>query len=238
MVDENKEPIITGVDPDTVAVEGGVQVKITGNNFMEGVRLFLDGKEITNRRRDEDGRGITFTAPPGREGTTQILVMNPEGGSATWHFNYVMTYTNPKITDFAPKSGNTGTLVVVKGENFIPPDPTDKTELKHRLIGTRILLGNIDINDYNLDSNKRIQLIDYEDPDEEPVVNLKTEGELISIEVKPYYHSVIFVDENQNYYTITIDGSGNIILSDGVHNTYTLIIDSGEIKADKIDGHI
>ncbi|NLM44713.1 MAG: hypothetical protein GX201_12005 [Clostridiales bacterium] len=237
-VDENKEPIITGVNPDTVAVEGGVEVRITGNNFMEGVRLFLDGREITNRRRDEDGRGITFTAPPGREGTTQILVMNPEGGSATWHFNYVMTYTNPKLIDFAPKSGNTGTLVVVKGENFIPPDPTDKTDLKHRLIGTRILLGNIDVNDYNLDSNKRIQLIDFEDPDDEPVVSLKTEGELISIEVKPYYHSVIFVDENENYYTITIDGSGNIILSDGVHNTYTLIIDSGEIKADKIDGRI
>lgn len=237
-VDENKEPIITGVNPDTVAVEGGVEVRIIGNNFMEGVRLFLDGKEITNIRRDEDGRGITFTAPPGREGTTQILVMNPEGGSATWHFNYVMTYTNPKITDFAPKSGNTGTLVVVKGENFIPPDPTDKTELKHRLIGTRILLGNIDINDYNLDSNKRIQLIDYEDPDEEPVVSLKTEGDLTSFEVKPYYHSVIFVDENGSYYTITIDGSGNIILSDGVHNTYTLIIDAGEIKADKKDGSI
>ena len=238
LVDENKEPIITGVDPDTVAVEGGVQVKITGNNFMEGVRLFLDGKEITNIKRDEDGKGITFTAPPGREGTTQILVMNPEGGSATWHFNYVVTYTNPKLIDFAPKSGNTGTLVVVKGENFIPPDPTDKTDLKHRLIGTRILLGNIDINDYNLDSNKRIQLINYEDPNGEPVVYLKSEGDQKSIEVKPYYHSVIFVDQNGNYYTITVDGAGNIILSDGVHNTYTLIIDNGEIKADKKDGRI
>lgn len=238
LVDENKEPIITGVDPDTVAVEGGVQVKITGNNFMEGVRLFLDGKEITNIKRDEDGKGITFTAPPGREGTTQILVMNPEGGSATWHFNYVVTYTNPKLIDFAPKSGNTGTLVVVKGENFIPPDPTDKTDLKHRLIGTRILLGNIDVNDYNLDSNKRIQLINYEDPNGEPVVYLKSEGDQKSIEVKPYYHSVIFVDQNGNYYTITVDGAGNIILSDGVHNTYTLIIDGGAIKADKKDGRI
>lgn len=237
-VDENKEPIITGVNPDTVAVEGGVEVKITGNNFMDGVRLFLDGKEITNKKRDEDGKGITFTAPPGREGTTQILVMNPEGGSATWHFNYVMTYTNPKIIDFAPKSGNTGTLVVVKGENFIPPDPTDKTDLRHRLIGTRILLGNIDINDYNLDNNKKIVLEPYEDPKGEPVVGLKTEGDLTSIEVKPYYHSVIFVDENDNYYTMTMDGSGNIILSDGVHNTYTLIIDKGEIKADKKDGSI
>ncbi|SHI52811.1 IPT/TIG domain-containing protein [Lutispora thermophila] len=237
-VEENKEPIIAGVNPDTVSVDGGVEVKITGNNFMEGVRLFLDGKEITNIKRDEDGKGISFIAPAGREGTTQILVMNPTGGSATWHFNYVTTYTNPKITDFEPKSGNTGTLVVIKGENFIPPDPTDRTDLRYRLIGTRVLLGNTDINDYNLDNQKKIVLEPYEDPEGKKIVSLKKDGDLTSIEVRDYYYSVIFVDENRNYYTLTIDGSGDVILSDGVYNTYKLIIDGGDIKADKQDGFI
>ncbi len=238
LVEDNKNPIISGVNPDTVAVEGGVEVKVTGNNFMSGVRLFLDGEEIKNIKRAEDGKEITFTAPKGREGTTQIMVMNPEGGAATWHFNYVKTYTNPKIFDFAPKSGNTGTLVVVKGDNFIPPDPTDKTELKHKLIGTRILLGGIDINDYGLDSNKRIVLKPYEDPSGDPVIDIAAAGGLTSIKVAQYYHSVMFADADNNYYTITVDGAGRISLSDGVHNTYTLKLSGNQVKADKKDGSI
>ncbi len=49
--------------------------------------------------------------------------MNPEGGMDTRPFFYVSTFTNPRIIDFNPKRGNTGTIVTIKGENFLKPDP-------------------------------------------------------------------------------------------------------------------
>ena len=52
--------------------------------------------------RAGDGKTLTFKAPPGREGATQLQVMNPGGGTAIAEFNYVKTYTDPKI-QISPK---------------------------------------------------------------------------------------------------------------------------------------
>ena len=96
---------------------------LKGNNFLQDVRVFIDGSEVPKINREGDGKTITFVAPPGREGRTQLQVMNPNGSAAIRDFYYVKTYTDPKIIDFSPKAGNTGTLVLVKGDNFAT-DPT------------------------------------------------------------------------------------------------------------------
>jgi len=100
--DSSLSPIISAVTPDTVTCAGGETTVIEGSNFREGVRLFLDGEEMNNIQRQGDGRKITFIVPPGREGETQLQVMNPEGAMAVWAFTYLTTYTDPKITDFCP----------------------------------------------------------------------------------------------------------------------------------------
>jgi len=169
--DASKNPIITTVVPDIVSVDGGDEITITGTNFANEVKVFIDGQQVTAITRRGDGKEIKFKAPKGREGETQLQVMNPEGGVAIRPFTYVKTFTNPKITDFSPKKGNTGTLVIIKGDNFLKPEPTAPEDSILRLIGTRVLLGNVEINEYYRNPiTKRIELQEYKPT--KPVLNL------------------------------------------------------------------
>ena len=70
--DTSKYPIIQNVTPNVVAVEGGEEIIVTGSNFTDGVRVFIDGAEVQSIKREADGKTITFKAPPGREGQTQL----------------------------------------------------------------------------------------------------------------------------------------------------------------------
>ncbi|GAQ25736.1 IPT/TIG domain-containing protein [Tepidanaerobacter syntrophicus] len=224
---DDKTPVIESVVPDVVTVSGGETVTIKGSNFLQDVKVFIDGKEVSSIRREGDGKTITFKAPPGREGTTQLQVINPGGGIAVKEFNYVKTYTDPKITDFAPKVGNTGTLVLVTGDNFLAPDPTSTgttTSEIYKLIGTRILLQNQDINEYNTDpETKRITLQYYASPENDEILSI---GETVDgrkyLKIADYWHSIVFKDSQDKFYTLKQDFQGNAILSDGVKNTYTI----------------
>lgn len=166
-------PVIESVVPSIVTVEGGEEIVITGSNLQNGMRLFLDGTEITNFTRELDTTGnkiiVTFTAPPGREGTTQLSVMNPSGGIAVSAFSYVKTFNqNPILDNFTPKQGTAGTLVVVNGDNFLTADPTAVTEAgidAYRLIGSRILLDGKDVNTYRLSPSGEITFGAYSVPD-------------------------------------------------------------------------
>ncbi|MDQ4678688.1 IPT/TIG domain-containing protein, partial [Stenotrophomonas maltophilia group sp. RNC7] len=100
-------PIIEKVEPYIVTVDGGEDIVIEGRNFQDGIKVFIDGKEITNVVRDIDiatTRGtLKFKAPKGREGVNIIQIMNPDGGSDTHQFIYVQTMRiDPKITTIAP----------------------------------------------------------------------------------------------------------------------------------------
>ena len=243
-IQENKEkvPVISNVTPNVVTVDGGETVTVSGSNFAQDVKVFIDGREVSGVIRDGDGKTLTFKAPPGREGTTQLQVMNPGGGIAIAEFNYVKTYTDPKIADFSPKRGNTGTLVLVKGDNFLAPDPTSTgltiSEI-HKLIGTRILLQNRDINEYNVNPNtQRIELQYYASPENNEILRIEEADDGRQyLKMADYWHSVVFTDESGKFYVFRQDAQGNPILTDGVRNTYKLNIkyDSGkpEIYASK-----
>lgn len=232
----NRKPVIEKVFPDVVTVDGGEEVVIEGSNFAEGVKVFLDGEEVKGIKRQGDGKKITFTAPKGREGETQLQVMNPEGGMATWPFTYVKAYTNPKITDFNPKRGNTGTIVMIKGDNFLKPDPTAREDAILKLIGTRIFLENIEVNEYNIDPNTRkITLKDYSPGSgTEPVFSL-VDG---SLQMAPYYHAVIYQDQNGRFFTLDVNARGEIKLSDGAGTVYTIYAQGDRIKADREGGGV
>lgn len=224
---KDETPVITNVKPDTVGVDGGEQIIITGANFQDGVRVFLDGEEIKSIKRREDGKEIKFTAPKGREGETQLQVMNPQGGMDTRPFFYVRTFTNPKIIDFAPKRGNTGTIVVIKGENFLKPDPTATDDSPYRLIGTRVLLGDIELNDYNRDDvTKRIKVELFSNPNE---ILFRIENN--TLKVADYYHGILLKDDKTGkYYTVDVKPNGEVVLSDGATNTYTIELNDAKNK--------
>jgi hypothetical protein len=171
-------PVIESVRPSIVTVDGGETVTITGSNFQDGIVVNLDGESITDFTRDLDNTGtkmvITFTAPPGREGTTQLQLMNPSGGMAVSDFTYVTTFNEaPSITNFSPVRGSYGTLVVVNGDNFLKADPTATSEIginAYRLMGTRVLLDDQEVNSYHTDAYGNIDFVDYTVPAAENVI--------------------------------------------------------------------
>ncbi|HZJ84950.1 MAG TPA: IPT/TIG domain-containing protein, partial [Syntrophomonadaceae bacterium] len=211
-----EKPYITRVNPDVVTVGGGEEVTIEGSNFRPGVQVFVDGNEVKGIVREGTGSKITFKAPPGRAGTTQLQVMNTDGGIAVWPFMYVTTYTDPKITDFNPKKGSYNTLVVVKGQNFLKPDPTGTDNEILKLIGLRVFLENEDINSYNRDEYNRIALQPYESATGNLVIN-PDNGELAS-----YFHSVVFEKETGSYYVLRQEPDGTIQLTNGRDETYII----------------
>lgn len=243
--DTSKIPVITQVIPDVVTVDGGEEVVIEGSNFVNGVVVFINGAEVPNINRQGDGKTITFTAPAGQEGETQLQVMNPEGGMDTYPFTYVITYTNPSITSFAPRSGNTGTLVMVGGENFLKPEPTATDTHILRLIGTRVLLEGSEVNTYNRNTaTNQIELRDYSVTTQDPLLSIETnEAGGVSIALADYYYAVLLEEEGspaQHLFMIYKDTAGNIILSDEAGSTYELELDSSgsEILAVQSDGTV
>lgn len=245
---EDLDPIIYSVDPYTSPLEGGEEITITGSNFQPGVKLYLDGEEVNNIKRAEDGKTITFTTPKGREGETQLQVMNAEGGMATHPFVYVKTFSDPKILDFAPKKGNTNTLVMIKGDFFIKPEPIRTTDNIFKLIGSRVLLDGEDINEYNRDPyNKNLIALKQFKPSNPD--NLLFTVKERRIEVAEYYDGIMLKDNNDRSYIVDINPNGQILLSDGGLNVYNIELDRNnniaalkqggeEYKVDVEENHI
>lgn len=229
------KPIINSVKPNIVTVDGGEDVVIEGNNFDRNVKVFIDGKEVTGINREGDGKKITFKSPPGREGNTQIQVMNPSGAIAISEFIYVTTYTDPKIISFSPNKGSNGTLVVVKGDNFLKPQPSTSDISGaniFKIIGTRILLGDEDINNYNKDSDNKIILEPYESLDDNKVLYMDNNKP----NIRDYYQGLILSENDtvnttgNSFYIFDINTKGDITLSNGKDENYTF---TKQIAGDK-----
>lgn len=223
----DKTPFITSVTPDTITTSGEKGIIISGQNFAEKFNLYMDGEKITSAKRNGTGTEITFDAPPKPEGYVQLIVQNDDGALATYDkLLYVKTYTDPKITDFNPKKGTAKTLVDLKGQNLVPPNPLVK-DLSGvgfmKLIGTRIFIGGKDINTYTTDH----KLKEYTTPSDEPIISAKNN----SIIPSDYYHSII-LEENEVYYKIYFDTiSGKYYLTDGDKDIYQITA-----KGDKLYG--
>ncbi|HZJ76690.1 MAG TPA: IPT/TIG domain-containing protein, partial [Oscillospiraceae bacterium] len=229
-IGEDKTPSILSIIPDTVTILGEKGVKITGDKFYPGVKVYINGDEIKNIKRNDDGTELTFDAPPRPEGYYQILVQNEEGGAEIYcPFTYTKTYTEPKITDFNPKKGTAGTLVTITGQSFVLPNPlvADLGGIGiSKLIGTRVLLGVQDVNTYVDGKRQPNGLQGYESLNGD-LIELDDNGRIKKL--SDYYHSVILQEDqeeqegNDIYYIIYHDTKdGKIKLTDGDKQVYTI----------------
>lgn len=236
----DKAPTITEVVPNTITTDGQKGVKIIGKNFRDNISLYLNGDEIRGIKRNGTGTEIIFDAPKRPEGKYQIILQNEEGDMAVYDdFLYVKTYTNPKIIDFNPKKGTANTLVTIKGENFLPPDPFVKNIEDigiMKLIGTRVLLGGKDVNEYNLkDDKKTIDLKAYKSPKDNPII----QNDNGKIKLADYYHSVILQEGETDpvYYKVYFNTqSGKTLITNGDKDVYEIYIKDNEIYAKKEGG--
>ena len=222
-IGSSQSPIIKTVSKQSLTIDSGEEIVITGLNFQPGVRVFMGGVEVEGLDSSLADSGsddvLKFKAPKFPkiiEGATKIIVMNLDGGTATRDFTYTTSdERDPTLTNFTPKSGTKDTVVVIDGDNFLVPNPS-VTNLSgigiYRLIGSRILMDGKDINEYNIADSGNIELKDYQG--NKNIITV--EGSVA--ELSDYAHSIILT-ENNNYYNIYTDNTGQIILSDGGSGT-------------------
>lgn len=233
-VSPNDAPIIDKVEPNIDTVNGGKDIVITGSSFLEGIKVFLDGSEITELKREIDKNGekilLKFKSPPGRKGTTQLLVMNPSGGIDVADFTYVESFDkDPQIIEFHPNKGEADTMVLLDGDNFLKPDTTVK-DLQgmgvYSLIGTRVLFDGHDINRYTTD----MSLQEYNAPEQLFLFTLDVNKKL---EISPFYRAAIISTgngDNEKFYSLKVDKDKNPVIS-GEQGEFLFKVSRGSIKA-------
>lgn len=110
-------PIITSVTPEDGDVNGGEEVTIIGENFLENPLVRFGGAYSPSVTfvSDKELRAVT---PKGTQGKVTLTVINSDNQSATADFNY---YAQPEISGISPTSGTVagGTNVEVNGRYFM-----------------------------------------------------------------------------------------------------------------------
>lgn len=244
----NDFPVISSVTPNMVDVNGGEPVVINGSNFRTGAKVIIDGKEVSGIQISGDNKEIRFNAPAGREGTTQLQVINPgNGGIATVPFTYTRGYSQPQLTSLDPDQGTTNTAVLATGSNFIKPDPTvsvtnpasiSEQSVVYRLIGTRILMDGQDINRYHYVGGE-IQFQPYSEALTglnlaDPVFVHESDGQ---IGLGSGFNSVVFWDAaNSSFYRLSRDIRDNPVLDNGLGQSYAISYESGHFVARSSSG--
>lgn len=235
VIKTSEVPIIESVNPHIITVEGEDGIEVIGSNFQEGVSVYLDGEEITPVERIIDNQGeriiLRFNAPPGREGTTQLQVMNPGGGLDVHPFTYVKTFNKDPILEyFTPEQGTSNTLVVVNGDNYLRPDPTASSTTgldAFRLIGSRIYLDGEDINQYNYDSYGNILFNDYRSPGIEKLIYVEGEKALYSS-----FKENVYVQRASDgkLFSLENDPERDPLITDGI-NDYIIRYENNQLNA-------
>lgn len=223
-----KTPVINSVTPNVISTDGATGVRIDGYNFQPDVKLYLEDTLLTCMR-DASGKIITFNAPAWKEGKTRILVMNGEGGSDSAQIIYVQSQTKPTLSSLSPPAGTINTLVTLNGTVFLTPDPTAVPwDLGiYRLIGTRVLFGDRDINEYYYKSGTNdIDLKPYTSPAGQEI--LSASGSTASM--ASYYYSVLLKTAADKFYVLNYSDSGKIKLTDGTLE-YEIYASGGALKA-------
>lgn len=127
-------PSLAGVEPAEGSIFGGTLTRITGKNFVKGVKVYFGGVESAEVSVDDSGTLITAVTPEYKPGGSDIpvngkypvdvIVVNPDGGLAVWDgkFNYVVPDSRPKITSVSPSKGpaSGGTYITIEGQDFRP----------------------------------------------------------------------------------------------------------------------
>jgi hypothetical protein len=112
-------PILRKITPNSGLLAGGIEITITGNNFVGGATVEIGGTQA--RVTAVDGTQITAIVPGGGEGGyADVVVTNPDGRQVSESDGFAYT-TDPLVTAIRPPFSlvDGGNEVVISGENFI-----------------------------------------------------------------------------------------------------------------------
>jgi hypothetical protein len=229
-VNASDVPVIESVVPNIVTSDSKEEVIITGSNFQAGAKVIIDGVEMLGVVRALDAQGnkstLTFKTPVGRVSATQLQVVNPLGGIAVWDFYYVQSFNqDPKITAIAPNRGTIDTLVTVSGDNFLKPDPTVLTTQgmdAFKLLGSRLMLDNKDVNTYTRDAYGSVEFAPYVSPPSGatalPILSVNLFNKL---KLSPFADNAV-ISLGAEVMKLVMDQEGNPAISDGNRIIYVI----------------
>lgn len=130
----SSKPVISTVLPKKGSVDGGYYVTISGSDFADDARVFVDGVEVpkedtlvalngksivirmvaTEKKLSEDYGVDSMTVP--------VVVLNQDGGTASKKdgFTYIIPKSNPVITKIIPDKGSSNgeEIVEISGYEF------------------------------------------------------------------------------------------------------------------------
>lgn len=110
-------PVITSVTDPTGHPNGGNEVVIAGDKFVQGAKVYFGAKEATSVTY-VDSQTLRAVVPAGSQGTVTVKVVNPDNQSATAQYQYI---ANPEVSSYTPATGpiEGNTLVVFNGNYFL-----------------------------------------------------------------------------------------------------------------------
>lgn len=167
--DPSHQPKINSINPDIGPLEGGNTVVLEGESFahtkpVPDVIVTIDG-QIATVNSATDTR-IEIAVPEGTSiGEKPVQIITEDGAMDTIEINdpdregytYVRLLSDPEVETIAPSFGGEGTIVYIFGKdkgdeypNFYKPI-IDSSVRVEEMIGTRVLLNGIDINDIGVD---------------------------------------------------------------------------------------
>ncbi|MGN0598418.1 MAG: IPT/TIG domain-containing protein [Oscillospiraceae bacterium] len=109
-------PKITSMSPSGYNGLTEKKISVYGQYFMDGAKLYVDGKEDTNAVITSNY--ISFIAPVHDHGSIPIKVVNPDNQSAS---TTLKVSDDPKITSITPNTceENTSVKTTIKGSDFV-----------------------------------------------------------------------------------------------------------------------
>lgn len=113
-------PILDRIDPAFGPSAGGTFVELTGSNFSDGMRAFVDDVPCRNQTLTSP-TSLTCVTPPGRPGLVDVRVEHPANGFSVLEEGF--RYVPPPVVDAVepdrgPDQG--GTVILISGEDFQP----------------------------------------------------------------------------------------------------------------------
>jgi hypothetical protein len=115
-------PTISSLSPTSGPTTGGTVITINGTGFAAGATVRVGGALATGTTL-LSATQVRAATPAGTAGARDVVVMNPNGSSATRSgaFTYTSSTSAPTATAVSPTSGPTtgGTVITVTGANFV-----------------------------------------------------------------------------------------------------------------------
>jgi hypothetical protein len=118
----NAAPTVTSVSPDRASLSGGIQVTVTGTNFMSGATVTVGGVAATsvNVVSPTSITAYVPAAPNGIAGTYDVIVTDADGTSQVTTGDQFTYEAAPSVTGVSPPGGPIagGTQITITGLNF------------------------------------------------------------------------------------------------------------------------